>query len=99
MLSSMRGVLVSIALLLAAGCGGGGATTTEAAAEKSLNIDSLLEAMAERYDDLCARRKVAYNEQDPVLRRELLERNDAECRALRDSLEVVLLYREQSKTK
>ena len=99
MLSSMRGVVVSMGLLLAVGCGGGGAAPSEVVTEEVINVDSLLEKMAERYDDLCARRKMAYMEQDLELRRELLERNDAECKALRDSLDWVLSYREETKTK
>ena len=97
MLSSMRRVLASLAFLFVIGCGG--ATTTEDVAKDEVNVDSLLTVMAERYDDLCARRKMAYRELDPDRRRELLQSNDAECKALRDSLDLLLLYREESKTK
>ena len=49
-----------------------------------------------RYNQLCAERKAAYSEHDPELRRELLERNDAACKALDDSLRWVMNYRKET---
>ncbi len=86
MLSSMRRALLITTLLLVVGCDGRTTTTTAVAHEEVINVDSLLEVMDARYNQLCAERKVAYSERDPELRREFLERNDAACRALDDSL-------------
>ena len=45
------------------------------------------------YDALCEERKEGYGGRDAELRRQLLERNDARCRALDDSLRWVLSLR------
>lgn len=95
MSSSMRVSLLLVALILAVGCGGRGATTAEIVAEEVVDVDSLLDVMAERYDALCEERKVAYSERDPELRQQLLERNDAQCRALDDSLKWAMSLRER----
>ena len=97
MLSSMRRTLVLTSLLLFVGCAGNGAPTTteEIVVEEVINVDSLLAVMDARYNQLCAERKAAYRERDPELRRELLERNDAECKALDDSLRRVISIRER----
>lgn len=95
MLSRMRRALSLIALVFVVGCGGRGANRVEIAAEEVVNVDSLLVVMAERYDELCAERKVAYRERDPERRRELLERNDAACKALEDSLRWVMEHRDR----
>ena len=97
MLSSMRAVLLSIALILSVGCGNRGTTTVETTAEEVVNVDSLLDVMAVRYDRLCAERKMAYSERNPERRRELLECNDAACKALDDSLRWVREYRERGR--
>ena len=67
----------------------------ETVAQERVNVDSLLVVMAERYDVLCAERKVAYREHDPERRRGLLECNDAACKALEDSLRWVMEYRDR----
>ena len=86
MSSSMRRALLITTLLLVVGCDGRTTKTTAVAHEEVIDVDSLLEVMDARYNQLCAERKVAYSERDPELRREFLERNDAACRALDDSL-------------
>ena len=93
----MRRTLVLTSLLLFVGCAGNGAPTTteEIVVEEVINVDSLLAVMDARYNQLCAERKAAYRERDPELRRELLERNDAECKALDDSLRRVISIRER----
>ena len=70
----------------------------ETVAQERVNVDSLLVVMAERYDVLCAERKVAYREHDPERRRELLECNDAACKALEDSLKWVMSIRDRDLT-
>ena len=100
MLSSMYRRLLLALSLLAVGCGGSGSTSATAAVddtsyvdmvdEDSGGADSLLNVMEVRYNQLCAERKMAYSERDPKLRRELLERNDAACKALEDSLRWVI---------
>ena len=94
MLSSMPKTLIVALLLLFVGCAGNGAPTAteETVVEEIINVDSLLEVMDARYNQLCAERKVAYSERDPELRRELLERNDAACKALDDSLRWVINF-------
>lgn len=82
----MRRALLITTLLLVVGCDGRTTTTTAVTHEEVIDVDSLLEVMDARYNQLCAERKVAYSERDPELRREFLERNDAACRALDDSL-------------
>lgn len=93
---SSRGhrLLLIPSLLLSLACGSS-AATAEVAEEEIVNVDSLLDVMAERYDRLCAERKIAYSEGDLEVRRQLLEQNDRECRALQDSLGWVMSYREQ----
>ncbi len=98
MLSRMPRRLLIIALLFVVGCGGRGASMAETAAQERVNVDSLLVVMAERYDVLCAERKVAYREHDPERRRELLERNDAACKALEDSLKWVISIKDRDLT-
>lgn len=94
MSSSMLRALLLTASLLVAGCGGSGATTEcVVAPQKSLNVDSLLGVMEVRYNQLCAERKAAYSERNPEIREKLLERNDARCRALDDSLRWVMSLR------
>lgn len=94
MLSSMPKTLLIASLILSVGCAGNGAPTTteETVVEEIINVDSLLEVMDAHYNQLCAERKVAYSERDPELRRELLERNDAACKALDDSLRWVINF-------
>ena len=97
MLSSMLRTL-AIASLLLVGCCGGAAPSADAeehVEERVINVDSLLAVMDVRYNQLCAERKAAYSERDPELRRELLERNDAACKALDDSLRWVMNYRKE----
>lgn len=93
---SSRGhrLLLILSLLLTLGCSSS-ATPTETTEEVKVNVDSLLGVMAERYDRLCAERKIAYSEGDPRVRQQLLEQNDRECRALQDSLEWVMSYRDK----
>lgn len=93
---SSRGhrLLLIPSLLLTLACGSS-VTTTESIEEETVNVDSLLGVMAERYDRLCAERKIAYSEGDPRVRQQLLEQNDRECRALQDSLEWVMSYRDK----
>ena len=95
MLSSMPKTLIVALLLLFVGCAGNCAPTAteETVVEEIINVDSLLEVMDARYNQLCAERKVAYSERDPELRRELLERNDAACKALDDSLRWVIDFK------
>ena len=96
MLSSMPKTLIVALLLLFVGCAGnsGAPTATEeTVVEEIINVDSLLEVMDARYNQLCAERKAAYSERDPELRRELLERNDAACKALDDSLRWVIDFK------
>ena len=97
MLSSMPRALLISSLIFVAGCGGRGATATtnmeEVVVEEAVNTDSLLNVMEVRYNQLCAERKVAYSERDHELRRELLERNDAACKALDDSLRWVIDFK------
>lgn len=95
MLSSMPKTLIVASFILAVGCGSATPTanTEELVEERIINADSLLEAMDVRYNQLCAERKAAYRERDPELRRELLERNDAECKALDDSLRWVIDFK------
>lgn len=113
MLSSVYRRFLLVASLLAVGCGGSGNTSTagtmttiaeitpsaDVVAEGGSETDMLLEAMAQRYDELCAERKAAYSERDPELRRELLERNDVACRALDDSLKWVMSLKEMELTR
>ena len=93
MSSSVLRALLLTASLFVVGCGSGVATTESVVVEESVNVDSLLDVMAVRYDALCEERKEAYGERDAELRRQLLERNDARCRALDDSLRWVLSLR------
>lgn len=93
MLSSVLRALLLTASLLVAGCGGSGAATECVVAEERVNVDSLLDVMEVRYNQLCAERKAAYSERNPEIREELLERNDARCRALDDSLRWVMSLR------
>ena len=98
MLSSMPKMLI-VASLLFVGCCGGAAPSADAeehVEERVINVDSLLDAMDVRYNQLCAERKAAYSEHDRELRRELLERNDAACKALDDSLRWVMNYRKET---
>lgn len=93
MSSSVLRALLLTASLLVAGCGGSGVATDNVVAEERVNVDSLLGVMEVRYNQLCAERKAAYSERNPEIRRELLERNDARCRALDDSLRWVMSLR------
>ena len=94
MLSSMLRTLIITSLLLFVGCAGNGAPTAteEIVVEEVINVDSLLAVIDVRYNQLCDQRKAAYSEHDAELRRELLERNDAACKALDDSLRWVMNY-------
>ena len=95
----MLRTLVIASFLLFVGCAGNGAPTAteEIVVEEVINVDSLLAVMDVRYNQLCAERKAAYSERDPEVRRELLERNDAACKALDDSLCRVMVYRERDR--
>lgn len=97
MLSSMLRTLIITSLLLFVGCAGNGAPTAteEIVVEEVINVDSLLAVIDVRYNQLCDQRKAAYSEHDAELRRELLERNDAACKALDDSLRWVMNYRKE----
>ena len=99
MLSSMPKTLIVASFILAVGCGSAtpAANTKELVEERIINADSLLEAMDVRYNQLCAERKAAYSERDAELRQELLERNDAACKALDDSLCWVVNYKKEVK--
>lgn len=99
MLSSMLKTLLIASLILFVGCAGNGVPTPaeEVVAEEVINVDSLLEVMDARYNQLCAERKAAYSERDAELRQELLERNDAACKALDDSLCWVVNYKKEVK--
>ena len=99
MSSSMRRALLITTLLSVVGCGGRMTTTTAVAHEEIVNVDSLLEVMDARYNQLCAERKVAYSERDPELRREFLERNDAACKDLDDSLKWAMSLKEMELTR
>ena len=93
MLSSMPRALLIASLILAVGCGGRGAATTATevvVAPEIEYVDSLLNVMDARYNQLCDERKAAYSEPNPELRKVLLERNDAACKALEDSLRWVI---------
>lgn len=94
MLSSMLRTLIITSLPLFVGCAGNGAPTAteEIVVEEVINVDSLLAVIDVRYNQLCDQRKAAYSEHDAELRRELLERNDAACKALDDSLRWVMNY-------
>lgn len=96
----MLRTLVIASFLLFVGCAGNGAPTAskEIVVEEVINVDSLLEVMDARYNQLCAERKVAYSERDPELRREFLEHNDAACRALDDSLRRLISIRDRGLT-
>ena len=100
MSSSMRRTMVITSLLLFVGCAGNGAPTTteEIVVEEVINVDSLLDVIDVRYNQLCDQRKAAYSEHDAELRRELLERNDAACKALDDSLRRVISIRDREIT-
>ena len=97
MLSSMLRTLIITSLPLFVGCAGHGApmATEEIVVEEVINVDSLLDVIDVRYNQLCDQRKAAYSEHDAELRRELLERNDAACKALEDSLRWVMNYRKE----
>ena len=97
MSSSMLRTLVIASFLLFVGCAGNGAPTAteEIVVEEVINIDSLLAVMDVCYNQLCAERKAAYSECDPEVRRELLERNDAACKALDDSLRRLISIRDR----
>ena len=97
MSSSMLRTLVIASFLLFVGCAGNGAPTAteEIVVEEVINVDSLLAVMDVRYNQLCAERKAAYSERDPEVRRELLERNDAACKALDDSLRRLISIRDR----
>lgn len=100
MLSRLRARLLIASLLFALGCTGSGTpiAAEEVVGESVLNVDSLLVVMDVRYNQLCAERKAAYSERNPELRRELLERNDAACKALDDSLRRVISIRDREIT-
>ena len=98
MSSSMCRALLITTLLLVVGCDGRTTTTTAVAHEEVINVDSLLAVMDVRYNQLCAERKAAYSEHDAELRRELLERNDAACKSLDDSLRRVISIRDRDLT-
>jgi hypothetical protein len=90
----MQRIIITAALLFTA-CGN---TTEESSTpvcdEVSVNVDSLLDIMAMRYDTLCYERKAALAERDSTTREELLRVNDAACRDFEDSLQVLLSLRE-----
>ena len=55
--------------------------------------DSMIASMQVRYDRLCEARREAYAIVDSALRAEYLERNDLACRALSDSLQIIVEQR------
>ena len=96
-------------LLLVVSCGGGGRSTEDSSSIRDAAVDvrsdsleraaalamcdSMIASMQVRYDRLCEARREAYAIVDSALRAECLERNDVACRALSDSLQIIVEQR------
>lgn len=105
----MRAQILLWLLLLVVSCGGGGRSTDDSSSIRDAAVDvrsdsleraaaqamcdSMIASMQVRYDRLCEARREAYAIVDSALRAEYLERNDVACRALSDSLQIILEQR------
>ena len=88
----MRKIILFCALILAVGCGGKG---SQKSAEQKINVDSMIKVLAVRYDAVCKERKAAFEERDPELRKQLLDRNDRASLSVQDSLKWLMSLREK----
>ena len=78
--------LLAIAMVTMMSCSGAPHDATPSATEPRVDVDSMLDAIALRYESLREARKAAYAESEQALREELLRENDSLCVALDELL-------------